>query len=430
MLKSYHDEGMDDVAVFELFIRKLPENRNFLIAAGLEQALDYLAQWQFSADELEWLRTHRHYSAEFIDYLAALRFTGDVDALPEGTPVFAGEPLLRVVAPLPQAQLIESRLVNILHYQTLVASKAARCVIAAQGAALVDFGMRRAHGAEAALFAARASYLAGFDGTATLEAGRLYDIPVFGTMAHSYVQAHASEAEAFSQFALSHRDGSTLLIDTYDTERGARRVLELLRRLREQGASVDGVRLDSGDLNALSHAVRALFDANGADKLRIFASGNIDETLISELRAAGAPIDGFGVGTALVVSTDAPSFDCAYKLQEYAGIPRRKRATGKSTLPGRKQIYRHFDGKGQPSFDVLALTEETDQDGTPLLQPVVRDGRNVAPPPALTEVRDYCRTNLEHLPAHLRTLPGGAQYLMTISEPLRELAHTVDQMFD
>lgn len=433
MLKSYREESMNDIAVFELFARKLPENRNFLIAAGLEQVIDYLTTLQFSPNELDWLRGFRHgrhYDAGFIDWLAALRFTGDLDAIPEGTPVFASEPLLRVVAPLPEAQLIESRLVNIVHYQTLVASKAARCALVAQGKRLIDFGLRRAHGAEAALFAARASYLAGFDGTATLEAARTYGIPVFGTMAHSYVQAHASETEAFIQFALTHPDGTTLLIDTYDTERGARRVVEHLADLRARGATIDGVRLDSGDLDKLSRAVRACFNEGDGKALCIFASGNLDEHSIAQLLAAGAPIDGFGIGTALAVSADEPAFDCAYKLQEYAGIARRKRAMGKCTWPGRKQVFRHVDGDGLPCFDVLALADETDQGGQALLQPVLRGGKRLAPQPTLEQARACCISNLALLPAHLRTLRGGAEYPVIITEALRALTDSVDRMFD
>ncbi|MFT3931089.1 MAG: nicotinate phosphoribosyltransferase [Spongiibacteraceae bacterium] len=311
MLNSYRRERMNETAVFEFFVRRMPPHRNFLIAAGLEQLLDYLSTWRFGKDEIDWLVAAGHCDRECADYLANLRFQGDVDAMPEGTPFFADEPVVRITAPIAQAQLIESRLINILHYQILIASKAARCVLAAAGKRLIDFGMRRAHGAEAALFAARASYLAGFDGTATVLAEREYGVPTFGTMAHSYVQAHRSESEAFVAFARNHPENCTLLIDTYDTVRGAERVVALIPQLRAMGVAVRAVRLDSGDLDALSRSVRSRFDVAGFNDIQIFASGGLDEMSVAALRKNGAPIDGFGVGTALTVASDAPALDCA-----------------------------------------------------------------------------------------------------------------------
>ena len=346
MLQAYVERGMEEPAVFELFVRKLPESRNFLLAAGLEQVLDFLGALRFRDDELAWIESQGGFSARFLDYLRRFRFLGDVHAMPEGSVFFAGEPILRVTAPLPQAQLVESRVLNLVHFQTLIASKAARVVLAAAGKRLVDFGMRRAHGAEAALLAARAAYLAGFSGTATALAGMEFGIPVFGTMAHSFVQAHASEQEAFVAFARTRPDNVVLLIDTYDTEAAARKVVALAPALAQSGIELKGVRLDSGDLARHARAVRAILDGGNLQLAAIFASGNLDEHRVASLVGAGAPIDAFGIGTALDTSSDAPYLDAVYKLQEYAGVPRRKRSEGKATWPGRKQVFRHRDRNG------------------------------------------------------------------------------------
>ena len=277
MLNAYFAHGMRETAVFELFVRKLPASRNFMMAAGLEQALTFLEQLRFTPDELEWVERSGKFARGFAANLAGLRFTGEVHAMPEGTVFFSNEPVLRVTAPLPEAQLVESRLINLVHFETLVASKAARSVLAAPGKLLVDFGLRRAHGAEAGLLAARASYLAGFSGTATVMAAPLMGIPVFGTMAHSFVQAHDDEAAAFEHFATTYPSGTTLLIDTYDTELAARKVVVLAARLRARGTRVAGVRLDSGDLGALARSVRRILDEGGLADVTIFASGNLDE---------------------------------------------------------------------------------------------------------------------------------------------------------
>ncbi len=293
MLQTYLERGMERTAVFEFFVRRLPPERGFLLAAGLEQALSFLEGLRFGEQELEWIRRSGRFARDFTDRLENLRFDGDVYALPEGTPFFADEPILQVAAPLPVAQLVESRLINILHFQTLVASKAARCRLAAPDKLLVDFGMRRAHGAEAALFAARAGYLAGLDGTATVLANPLYGIPVFGTMAHSFVLAHESETAAFESFARSHPDNVVLLIDTWDTEAAARKVVTLAPRLQKEGIAIKAVRLDSGDLAAHARQVREILDQGGLSDTGIFCSGNLDEYRIAELLASGAPVDGF-----------------------------------------------------------------------------------------------------------------------------------------
>ena len=423
MVTAYHALGMERAAVFEFFVRRLPARRGFLVAAGLEQALDYLEALQFTGPELLWLESTGRFTAAALQRLAGLRFTGDVDAMPEGSVFFAGEPILRVVAPLPEAQLVESRLINLLNLQSLVASKAARCRLAAGTRRLADFGLRRAQGAEAGLLAARACYLAGFDSTATVEAGRLFGIPLSGTMAHSFIQAHDDEIAAFRDFARIHPHGVTLLIDTYDTVRAARKVVAL----RREGVPVDAVRLDSGDLAALSREVRQVLDAGGCGEVQIVASGNLDELEVERLLAAGAPIDAFGIGTKLDVSADAPYLDCVYKIQEYDGRPRRKRSAGKATWPGRKQVHREHDAAGRIVRDTIGLVDEP-LAGTPLLQPVMRDGRRL-PQPSLDEARDHARRELDTLPDRCRRLADPEPLVPEVSPALRELAERVDREF-
>lgn len=425
MLQGYLDHGMVDTAAFEFFIRKMPPARGFLLAAGLEQVLEFLEGLRFHDDELRWLRDSGRFSPSLIDSLAELRFTGDVDAMPEGTIFYADEPILRVVAPLPQAQLVESRIINILHYQTLVATKAARCVLAAPDKLLVDFGLRRTHGAEAGIFAARASYIAGFSGTSTVVAEPLYGIPIYGTMAHSFIQAHESEEAAFEHFSVSQRDNVVLLIDTYDTEAGAATVVRLAPRLRARGIHIKAVRIDSGDLLEHSRRVRDVLDRGGLEETGIFASGNLDEFVLRDLLAAGAPIDGFGVGTRMDTSADAPYFDCAYKLQEYAGIARRKRSEGKATWPGRKQVFRYYDHAGLMSEDELVLADET-RDGESLLRSVMRDGRRLGPATPLNAIREHARTQLSRLPGRLRAFSDTPSYPVLVSDAMRTLAARID----
>lgn len=425
MLQGYFDQGMDQTAVFEFFVRKLPPGRNFLMAAGLEQTLEYLESLHFAAEELDWLASCGRFRPDFIARLERLRFTGDVHAMPEGTLFFPHEPILRVTAPLPEAQLVESRLINILHFQTLVASKAARSVLVAPDKLLVDFGMRRAHGAEAALLAARAAYLAGFSGTATVEAGQQFSMPVYGTMAHSFVQAHDNEVEAFEHFALSNPDNVVLLLDTYDTEAAAEKTVEVARRLKAKGIEIKGVRLDSGDLAEHACRVRRILDDGGLPNVTIFASGNLDEFKLHDVLSSNAPIDGFGIGSRLDVSADAPYLDCAYKLQEYAGRPRRKRSEGKATWPGRKQVYRTF-ADGVMTSDVVTL-EGDPQRGQPLLCKVMKCGRRAGTAKPLRKVRQYAAESLAQLPPRLRQLEGGALYSVDISRSVRELARSIDQ---
>jgi nicotinate phosphoribosyltransferase len=425
MLEAYRAEGMNGRAAFEFFVRNLPAGRGFLVAAGLAQLVDYLTTLRCDPAELAWLAASGRFDTGFVDSLSDLAFTGDVDAMPEGTVFFADEPIVRITAPLREAQLVESRAINLLHFQTLVASKAVRCVLAAPGRTLVDFGLRRAHGAEAGLLSARAAYLGGFTGTATVEAGRAFGIPVFGTMAHSYVQAHADEAAAFEAFVRARPRQATLLIDTYDTERAAHKVVALARRLAAEGLAIQGVRIDSGDLGALATRVRAILDDGGFPGITIFASGNLDEFRLRELVRAAAPIDGFGVGTRVNTSADAPYLDCGYKLQEYEGVPRRKRSAAKATWPGRKQVYRRFAADGQWQGDVVTLADEP-ADGTPLLEPVLRAGRLAAPLPSLEQARGRLQQQLHALPDPLRSIDQVAAPKPAIAASLVRLAAAID----
>jgi nicotinate phosphoribosyltransferase len=429
MMHAYIEQGETKTAVFEFFARKLPPGRGFLMAAGLEQALDFLENLRASPKEIEWLDRHGGFGRDLLDYLATFRFSGDVHAMPEGRVFFADEPILRVTAPLPEAQYFETRLINLLHFQSLIAAKAARMALAAPGKLLVDFGLRRAHGAEAGLLAARASYIAGFSGTATVLAGKQFGVPIYGTMAHSFVQAFDDEVTAFESFARVRPENLVLLIDTYDTEAAARKVVALEPRLKEMGITLRGVRLDSGDLDALSRSVRRILDDAGLGEVAIFASGGLDEYEIQKLVRGGAPIGGFGVGSSLTTSSDAPALDCVYKLQEYAGLARRKRSAGKATWPGRKQVWRSYGDDGRMTGDVLS-TEDDIHDGEPLIHQVMRGGRRLYPPQDLTEIRERAARDLERLPEALRRLEPYASYPVQVGEPLVRLAAEVDRRID
>jgi nicotinate phosphoribosyltransferase len=426
MVQAYLDRGEDREAVFEFFVRRLPSRRGFLLAAGLEDVLEYLENLRFSAAEIDWLKGTGRFRSNLLDYLSDFRFTGDVHAMPEGTVCFANEPLLRITAPLPQAQLVETRLINILHFQTLIASKAARMVLAAPGKGLSDFGLRTAHGAEAGLFSARASYIAGFTGAANVLAGERYGIPIVGTMAHSFVQVHDDEAQAFEAFARARPDGVVLLIDTYDTEAGTRKVVELAPRLKADGITIRGVRIDSGNLGLMAVKVRGILDAGGLKDVLILVSGGITEDVLQDFMRDGAPIDGYGIGVNLAASVDVPALDCAYKLQEYAGRPKRKLSEGKVTWPGRKQVWREYDAQGTMRGDVLSL-EGGSQAGETLIEPVVRDGKRVNRAPTLAEIRARAAGELARLPEPLRQLQPGADYPVRVAEALTTLAKQADE---
>jgi len=425
MLQGYVEHSIDDIAVFEFFIRKLPEKRNFFMAAGLAQVIEYLETLAFTQNDLDYLADDGRFHPDFLRYLADFRFTGDVHAMAEGTIFLPDEPIIRITAPISQAQLIETRIINILQFQTMIASKAARITLSAPGKLLIDFGLRRAHGAEAGLFAARASYLAGFSGTSTVLAGKMYGIPLFGTIAHSFILAHDSETLAFEHFAESQPDNVVLLIDTYDTEKGANKVVDLAPRLAEKGITIKGIRLDSGDMTLHSKKVRRILDQGGLPDVRILASGNLDEYKLAEFSQADAPIDGFGVGTKMTTSADAPYLDCAYKLVEYAGIARRKLSEGKAIWPGRKQVFRSFDPQGRMYGDIVTL-ESDKLIGTSLVKHVIKKGKRIARQPGIKKSRKYALSQLAGLPDYLIQLNKSEKYPVEISRHLTELAQKVD----
>ena len=397
MAASYLRRGMLREATFSLFVRNLPPSRGFLVAAGLEPALEALEAFRFGDDDLAYLRDALGFDAAALEAFRSLRFEGDVWAVPEGRVVLANEPLLEITAPMPVAQLVEPLLLNLLTFQTTIASKAARCVVAADGRDLVDFSLRRTQGLDAAMSVARVTALVGFVATSNVEAARRYGLTAAGTMAHSYIESFPSEAEAFRTFAEDRPDHTTFLVDTYDTLHGVRTAIDVIRDLGLRGRL--GIRLDSGDLASLSRAARALLDEADLREVRIFASGGLDETSIADLVAARAPIDAFGVGTRMGVSADAPYLDSAYKLVEYGGEPVVKLSAEKATFPGRKQVFRG------PAGDVLGLRDEPAPAGSePLLVPVMRGGRRVAPAGTLAEARGRFARDLAALPAAARAL--------------------------
>lgn len=427
MAQSFLRHGETWRAAFELSVRHLPRNRGYLVAAGLGTALDYLEGLRFEEDELEWLATRGIYGRPFIEHLRALRFTGDVDAIPEGTPIGAGEPLLRVVAPRVQATLVESALLAITNHQTTVATKTARIVGAAAGRPVLDFSLRRLHGPDAGVGVARAAWIAGVAGTATVVAGRVLGIPTTGTMAHQYVLAFGEDGEqaAFEQFLRDYPGRAYLLVDTYETLRGAERAIAASHAT---GVELAGVRLDSGDLAALSRDVRELLDAAGLPRAQIVASNDLDEWSIDALVRGGAPIDVFGVGTSLGTSSDAPALGGVYKLvaQEDRATgelrPVMKRSPEKVSDPGIHQVWRSDDG------DVIGLATDS-LPGTPLLTPVMRDGARVGEPEPLEAARERCRALLPRLPERVRRLTDPEPLTVRSSRRLvdlrRELGLTV-----
>jgi nicotinate phosphoribosyltransferase len=427
MAASYFREGMRAPATFSLFVRKLPARRSYLIAAGLQDVLDYLASFRFSDECLNYLRSLDIFAADFLAFLRDLRFTGSVRAVAEGTLVFGDEPIVEVTAPIIEAQLVETAVLNFNHLQTLLASKASRSVIAAQGRALVDFGLRRTHGLDAGLKAARCAFLAGVDMTSNVLAGLAYNIPPAGTMAHSYVEAFPREIDSFRAFAQAFPLRTTLLIDTYDTCVAARKAVIVAKEMEARGQRLSGVRLDSGDLLRLSKDVRAILDAAGLSYVRIFASGGLDEDEVVRLLENQAPIDAFGIGTRLNVSADAPYLDMAYKLVEYDGRKVLKLSEGKRTWVGQKQVFRSRDGRGQLAGDVIGLAEEEGASGAePLLATVMTDGRPARPHPSLPEVRRHCAAQLAALPEEFRRLRDPHAYPVRVSERLAEAQNALE----
>lgn len=424
MAAGYFAQGLHtQQASFELYVRRLPHQRQFLLAAGLEQALEHLENLHFEADEIAWLRQQSVFEqvpSAFWDYLKTLRFTGDVWALPEGTVFFPYEPLLRISAPLIEAQLVETWLLALMNYQTSVASKAARISLVLQTYGrghFVDFGSRRTHGPEASLLAARAAWIGGATGTANVAAARALNIPVVGTAAHAWTMAFASEKEAFSAYHQTFPEHTTLLVDTYDTLQGVRNAIATTPELK-------GIRLDSGDFLSLSQQARQLLDQAGLHQTRIIASGDLNEYKTEALLKAGAPIDSFGIGTELATSIDAPSLGGVYKLVEISAEGHKrypcKLSSGKTAYPGCKQIWRHPDADGRFGGDLLGLHNET-HDGQPLLQPFMQQGQRLQPASTLPEIQQYSLSQLQSLPETLRSLDSATAYSVSLSQDLQDL---------
>ena len=407
MAAAYHASGLDGTASFELFVRSLPANRNFLVVAGVADALDALDRWEFDDEAITYLRTVQAWPEGFLDRLRGLRFAGQLRAVPEGEIVFGDEPLVEVTAPLLEAQLLETLLLNLVGTATMQASKAARVAIACGDRSFADFSARRDHGVAAAMTAARSAAIGGAASTSLVEAGRRFGLSLSGTMAHAYVMAFADERDAFRSFARTFPETAVLLLDTWDTVTGAHHVVEVARELADEGICIAAVRLDSGDLDVLSRKVRSILDDGGLTSVRILASGDLDEYRIAELLAAGAPIDAFGVGTRMGTSEDAPSLGVVYKLVEDAHGPKLKLAEGKATWPGRKQVFRG------DHHDVLGLMNEP-VDGRPLLAPAIIEPLDV--------IRERCRASVDALPARLRRLAAAdPPYEVRISPALGAL---------
>ncbi|WP_067620259.1 nicotinate phosphoribosyltransferase [Dissulfuribacter thermophilus] len=418
MAQVYVEKGLTGTACFEFFVRELPAERNFLVASGIQEIINFLKNFSFSSEDLKFLESTGLFNKDFLEYLSELQFKGDVYAMDEGTVFFPMEPVLQVKAPLPLAQLLETRIINVLQYSILITSKAARVSLASRGKTVVDFGLRRAHGGEAGLLAAKSSYIGGFNGTSTVLAGKLYGIPIFGTMAHSYIQAHRNELEAFLNFARTYPQRPIFLVDTYDVKQGVETAIKATQILKKEGINPFGIRIDSGDLSEESRMARLLLDEAGYNDIKIIASGDLDEYSVARLVESNAPIDGFGVGTRVVTSVDVPYLNCAYKLVEYSGKKTFKRSKGKATLPGQKQVIRHFDENGGMIFDELVLCDKTMNTSATakcLLKPIVEQGKVVNSAFAIEDARQRLRTSLNMLPNHLKALHKAPVYEVRIN---------------
>ena len=419
MAQAYFHSGRLGTATFSLFVRNYPADRGYLVAAGLNDALAFLESFAFDAGAIDYLRGTRIFASDFLDYLKGVRFTGGVRALGEGRLFFAHEPILEVTAPIVEAQIVETYLINQLNLQSMIATKAARCVFAAGGRSVVDFALRRAHGTDAGMKVARASYLAGCAGTSNVLAGKTYGIPIVGTMAHSFVSSFEHEIDAFRAYAASFPDGCILLIDTYDPIGGAKKALTVARELAARGKKLRGVRIDSGDLAAHAREVRGIFDAAGLRDIQIIGSGGLDEYDLAEFTAAKLPFDSYGIGTQMGISGDAPSLDMAYKLVEVDGRPVLKLSHGKASMPGRKQVFRYRDAR--LTKDVIALADEVAEGGEALLQPVMVDGKIQGAYPQLGEIRERLRAEFALLDDNIKAVRAPAAYPVEISPGLARL---------
>jgi len=424
MCASYFDNKRTEAATFDLFIRKLPPDRPYYVFVGLEQALLYLKKMKFSSRQIDFLR-EKGFKQEFLDYLCQFKFSGEVWAIPEGTVVFCDEPLIRVTAPIIEAQLAESFLLNTINLQTMIATKASRVVHAAQGRAVIEFGLRRTHGTDAAMKAARCGYIAGCEGTSNVLAGMKHGIPIFGTMAHSFVMFFNNEVEAFKAFAKTFPKTSTLLIDTFDNIKGAENAAAVAKQLERKGFRLSGVRIDSGNLVEVSKKVRKILDEKGLNYVKIFASGDLDEYKVEDLLRREAKIDSFGVGTRMSTSEDHPYVDIIYKLSEKMDrngnfVPAMKLSQSKSTIPARKQVYRAKDKAGNFVKDIIALHNEKGE-GTPLLVRVMEHGEMVYRLPTLAQIRKNAMENLSKLPERYKRLKRAARYPIALSPRLKRI---------
>ena len=421
MAASYYENHMVVPATFSLFVRNYPPGRTYLVAAGLEDVLTYLEDFQFVDSDLAFLDRTGMFSGGFLKYLKTLRFTGTVRALSEGEIFFTDEPILEVTAPIIEAQILETLVINTVNLQSMVATKASRCIHGAKGRRLVDFSLRRTQGMDAGMKVARSSYLAGFVGTSNVLAGKIYNIPISGTMAHSYITAFGDEMEAFRAFVRSFPKNAVLLIDTYDTIAGARKAARIGQALAKQGNTLLGVRLDSGDMAQLSQEVRKILNEAGLKDTQIFASGNFDEFKISKTLEQGAVIDAYGVGTKMGVSADAPYLDMVYKLVQYNGRPMMKLSSGKVTLPGEKQVFRRTDGEGHFLEDIVGLKEETIKGAVPLLETVMENGKCLYPHPPPETLRERFQKRFSQLHDQHKSLQEPIPYPVKISDQLKQL---------
>jgi nicotinate phosphoribosyltransferase len=426
MAQGYFREQQLGAATFSLFIRSYPPNRGYFVSAGLSDVLDYLENFSFDNAALDYLAAQQIFTDDFLHYLADLRFTGEVWAIPEGRLFFKDEPVLEVTAPVIQAQIAETFIINQIHLQSLIATKASRCVQAAAGRLLVDFALRRTHGTDAGMKVARASYLAGFAGTSNVMAGKDYGVPIVGTMAHSFVMSFEREIDAFRAYAESFPRATTLLIDTYDTLAGARNAATVGKELAKRGEKLIGVRIDSGDLAAQACAVRKILDDAGLQQVKILGSGSLDEYDLADFSAAQVPFDSYGVGTKMGTSADAPWTDISYKLVECAGRPVQKLSIGKISWPGKKQVFRQLDDRRQLRKDVLGLRDEKLADGEPLLEKVMENGRAVITP-TLTASRERFLDEFHRLDDAVKAVRDPAAYPVEYSEALRELHRQVGE---
>ena len=426
MAQSYFQSQRLGPATFSLFIRSYPSNRGYFVAAGLQDVLEFLEQFKVDAAGIDYLRSRRMFTDDFLDFLRGLKFTGEIWAIPEGRFFFKDEPVMEVTAPIVEAQIVETFIINQINFQSLIATKAARCVHAAGSRSVVDFSLRRTHGIDAGMKVARSSYLAGFAGTSNVRAGQRYGIPLVGTMAHSFVSSFEREIEAFRAFVRSFPNHSTLLIDTYDTLAGARKALKVAKEMAAQGLHLQGVRIDSGDLAQLAGAVRKIFDEAGLNYVKLVGSGGLDEYDLAEFSDADIPYDSYGVGTKMGVSADTPWSDIAYKLVEYDNRPIVKLSPGKISLPGKKQVFRICDPQGRRlQKDVITLRDETVADAEALLKKVMSEGKVIEPLPSLEESRSFFSSEFARLPEAIKAIRNPTYYRVEHSAKLQNLCAAV-----